>query len=105
MWIEESLGFVPIASWYCEKACILVNKEFFAYTDQIKARSRSQLLSFRILTSISSNIRLRCSIKLLAQGDSVLVILTLVPRLPQSSINSLFADSPPLSVKDVWADP
>ena len=85
-WIEGSLGFFLIASWYDENPCILV-KEFFAFTDQITARSISQLLSSKILSCLSANIRLYHSIKLLLQGDSALVVLTVIPLLSQICIN------------------
>ena len=97
LWIKGSLRFVTSASWYGEKPCILV-KEFFAFADQSTARSISHLLPARILSSRSANIRLCHSIKPLLQGDSTLVVLTVI-RLSQSYVNKLFADSPPLSVK------
>ena len=82
-WIEESLGFVPIAIWYGEKAYVLV-KELFAFTDQTTARSISQLFSVRILSSISANIKLCCSFKPSIQGHAPLVVLTVIPRFSLS---------------------
>ena len=82
LWIEESLGFVPIAIWYGEKAYVLVT-ELFAFTDQATARSISQLFSARILSSISANIKLCCSFKRSIQGHAPLV-LTVIPRFSLS---------------------
>ena len=83
LWIEESLGFAPIAIWYGEKAYVLV-KELFAFTDQTTARSISQLFSARFLSSISANIKLCCSFKPSIQGHAPLVVLTVIPRFSLS---------------------
>ena len=104
LWIEGSLGFVPIASWYGESPWILVN-EFLAFTDQRTANSRSQLFSSKILSSISESMRLCRSTRPLFHGASALVVLIVMRRLSQSCVNLVLANSPPLSVKNFCAEP
>ena len=104
LWIEGSLGCVLIASWYGENPWMLVN-EFLAFTDQRTANSRSQLFSSKILSSISGSMRLCRSTSPLLHGASVLNVLMVMPRLSQSCVNSVLANSLPLSVKNICAKP
>ena len=71
-------------------------REFLALMAQARASSKSQLLSCRILSSMSDRIRLWCSTEPLLQGDLAAAVLSVIPKLSHNC-KFLFANSSPLS--------
>ena len=79
--------------------------EFFALMHHETAKSGRHWLSPKTLSSISASTKLYCSMRPLLQGDSPVVVFTVIQRDSAISMNLLSANSPPLSVKNFSGTP
>ena len=106
--MEKIREHVPVSFLYLtgiEKIREHLPVSFFAFTRHANTRWKSAPVSSNVLYSISEMIRLCCSINPLLTVDSAAVVMTLMFIDSHISINLLFANSPPLSVRNFSADP
>ena len=101
---DDSFGFCPNANWNGENLWTFAS-EFFAFTHHAYTSWKSAPVSSNILSNISEMIRLCHSVNSILNGDSAAAVITLMFIDSHVLRNLLFANSPPLSVRNFPDDP